>query len=51
MLGNSTSQLYIPYAVFTFQINTCVNLDPVFLAHGFKLMDEFEKVKWIVSER
>ena len=44
ILGNTTSQLYIQYAVVTFQINTCVNLDQVFLAHGFKLMDEFEKL-------
>ena len=51
ILANTTSQLYIQYAVVTFQINTRVNLDSVFLAHGFKLMVEFEKVGWEVSKQ
>ena len=32
------------YNIVTFQISTCVNLDLVFLAHVFKLMEEFEIV-------
>ena len=38
------------YNIVTFQISTCVNLDLVFLAHGFKLMEEFEIVGWKVSK-
>ena len=39
------------YAVVTFQINTRVNIDPVSLAHEFKLVNAFEKVGWKVSKR
>ena len=34
------------YNISTFQISTCVTIDLVSLAHGFKLMEEFEIVSW-----
>ena len=50
-MGNTKSQFNVQYAVVTFQKSTYVNLDPVCLAHLFKLMEEFEIIGWKVSKQ